>query len=53
MKIAIVGAGMSGLACAEALVRSGHTVSLLDKGRGPGGRMSVRRIVTPSRGGEL
>ena len=47
MKVGIVGAGMSGLACAEALVRSGHEVALLDKGRGPGGRMSVRRMATP------
>ena len=47
MMVGIVGAGMSGLACAEALVRNGHTVTLLDKGRGAGGRMSVRRIATP------
>ena len=42
-----MGAGMSGLACAEALARGGHAVALLDKGRGAGGRMSVRRIATP------
>jgi len=47
MKVGIVGAGMSGLACAESLARSGHSVALMDKGRGPGGRMSVRRIATP------
>lgn len=47
MKIGIVGAGMSGLACAEALAAQGHTVTLLDKGRGAGGRMSVRRMATP------
>jgi predicted NAD/FAD-dependent oxidoreductase len=37
---------MAGLACAEALSAQGHDVVLLDKGRGPGGRMSTRRIPT-------
>lgn len=46
MRIGIVGAGIAGLACAEALARSGHEVLLFDKGRGPGGRMSTRRITT-------
>lgn len=46
MRIAIVGAGMAGLACAEALTEAGETVVLLDKGRGPGGRMSTRRTET-------
>lgn len=45
--IAIVGAGISGLACAKALARDGHQVTLFDKGRGPGGRMSTRRFQTP------
>ncbi len=43
-KIAVVGAGMAGLACAEKLKASGHEVHLFDKGRGPGGRMSTRRV---------
>lgn len=47
MSIAIVGAGMAGLSCAEALVEAGHDVRLFDKGRGPGGRMSARRAQTP------
>lgn len=47
MRIAIVGAGMSGLSCAEGLSDIGHEVTLLDKGRGPGGRMSTRRMATP------
>ncbi len=46
MRIGIVGAGMAGLACAEALSRQSHEVLLFDKGRGPGGRMSTRRIPT-------
>lgn len=47
MQFVIVGAGMAGLACAEALTGGGHAVALVDKGRGPGGRMSVRRMATP------
>jgi renalase len=47
MTIAIIGAGMAGLACAEALTSRSHTVRLFDKGRGPGGRMSTRRVSTP------
>jgi predicted NAD/FAD-dependent oxidoreductase len=47
MRIAIIGAGMAGLACAEKLTAAGATVTLFDKGRGPGGRMSTRRIATP------
>ena len=44
MTIAIIGAGMAGLACAEALAERGRAVRLFDKGRGPGGRMSTRRV---------
>ena len=51
MKVAIVGAGLSGLACAEALAAAGHRVQLFDKARGPGGRMSTRRAQTSA--GEL
>ncbi len=49
MLIGIVGAGIAGLSCAEGLARQGHDVVLFDKGRGPGGRMSTRRMET-SRG---
>ncbi len=45
-RIAIVGAGMAGLACATRLGTSGIRVTLFDKSRGPGGRMSTRRIGT-------
>ncbi|MDQ3078735.1 MAG: FAD-dependent oxidoreductase [Pseudomonadota bacterium] len=38
---------MAGLACADALKHAGHSVALFDKGRGPGGRMSARRLPTP------
>ncbi len=47
MEFAIIGAGMAGLACADALSAAGHRVALFDKGRGPGGRMSTRRLPTP------
>ena len=41
--IAVIGAGIAGTACASALQRAGYQVSLFDKSRGPGGRMSTRR----------
>lgn len=47
MKICIAGAGMAGLACATGLRLAGFEVTLLDKGRGPGGRMASRRLETP------
>ncbi len=46
MKIAIIGAGIAGLSCADYLAMAGHEVALFDKGRGPGGRMSTRRVET-------
>ena len=42
-KIAIIGAGLSGLSCARALTEAGASVRVYDKGRGPGGRTSTRR----------
>ena len=43
MKIAIIGSGMAGLACAARLTRSGLRPTVYDKGRGLGGRMATRR----------
>lgn len=43
MRIAIIGAGMAGLACARALAAADQTVVIYDKGGGVGGRMATRR----------
>lgn len=43
-EIAIVGAGMSGLTCAQMLHQAGYKVVVLDKSRGLGGRMATRRL---------
>lgn len=40
----IIGAGISGLLAAGELQRSGLRVRVIDKGRGPGGRIATRRI---------
>lgn len=42
-KIAVVGAGIAGLAAARTLSSRGHRVQLFDKGRAPGGRVATRR----------
>jgi hypothetical protein len=42
-RLALISAGIAGLSCATALQQAGLEVSLFDKGRGPGGRMSTRR----------
>ena len=47
MRVAIVGAGMAGLACATRLRAAGLKPTLFDKGKGPAGRMATRRLATP------
>lgn len=42
-RVIVVGAGVAGSVCARDLASSGWSVTLLDKGRGPGGRASSRR----------
>ena len=44
MNVVVVGAGISGSVCAWRLAKSGHKVTLVEKGRGVGGRMSTRRM---------
>lgn len=41
-RVAIIGAGISGLSCARELQKAGFLVSLFDKSKGVGGRMSHR-----------
>lgn len=43
MRVGVIGAGMAGLACASRLAQSGAEVTVLDKGRGLGGRLATRR----------
>ncbi len=40
----IIGGGMAGLSAATALTPTGASITVIDKGRGPGGRMAARRI---------
>lgn len=42
--VAIVGAGLAGLACARTLAAHGIAACLFDKGRAPGGRVATRRV---------
>ena len=42
-RIAIVGAGVAGAACAAGLQRAGFEVTVFDKSHGVGGRMATRR----------
>lgn len=44
MNVIVIGAGISGCACAHQLVHAGHQVTLVEKGRGVGGRMATRRM---------
>jgi predicted NAD/FAD-dependent oxidoreductase len=43
LRVAVIGAGMAGLACARQLQSAGCQVAVFDKGTVPGGRMSTRR----------
>ena len=44
MTVAVVGAGLSGAACARALSAAGVDVQVIDRGRAPGGRMASRTV---------
>lgn len=43
-EVAIIGAGMAGLTCAQRLHQAGYRVVVVDKSRGLGGRMATRRL---------
>lgn len=44
---AVIGAGIAGLSCAQALLRGGASVTVFDKGRSAGGRVATRRLSLP------
>jgi renalase len=44
LRLAVIGAGISGAACAGALQHCGVEVTVFDKSRGVGGRMATRRV---------
>ena len=44
MRVAVVGAGIAGLAAARALVDRGHSVNVFERGRVAGGRVATRII---------
>lgn len=42
--VAVIGAGIAGATCARVLHAAGHTVRVVDKSRGAGGRMATKRL---------
>ena len=51
--VAIIGAGIAGSYCANALQKAGYRVCLIEKGRGTGGRASSRRLPQQEEGVQL
>ena len=43
-EVAVVGAGMAGLTCAQQLYQAGYRVVVVEKSRGLGGRLATRRL---------
>ena len=43
--VAVIGAGVAGATCAQALHEAGHAVRVFDKARGAGGRLATRRAL--------
>lgn len=43
-RVAVIGAGIAGAVCAQALVEQGCAVQVIDKSRGAGGRLATRRM---------
>jgi Predicted NAD/FAD-dependent oxidoreductase len=42
--VAVIGAGMAGLICADQLRLAGYSVVVVEKSRGVGGRVATRRV---------
>ncbi len=42
--VAVIGAGMAGLTCAQQLSQAGYSVVVVEKSRGVGGRVATRRL---------
>ncbi|BAY31693.1 FAD dependent oxidoreductase [Nostoc carneum NIES-2107] len=42
--VAVIGAGMAGLVCAQQLRKAGYSVIVVEKSRGLGGRLATRRL---------
>ena len=42
--VAVIGAGMAGLSCAQRLRQAGYAVAVVEKSRGAGGRVATRRV---------
>lgn len=42
--VAVIGAGMAGLVCAQQLKQAGYSVVVVEKSRGLGGRVATRRL---------
>ena len=49
MRVVVVGSGMSGLTAARRLGAAGHRVTVVDKGRRPGGRMATAALAGGAR----
>lgn len=47
-RIAIVGSGLAGLTAAIKLKQQGHSVTVFEKSRGPGGRLASKRVADGS-----